>query len=54
MIDDGQVNEVVIDDEVVDDNVEVSKGALSDEDDKSGATYESMLSVGGVEEEVPV
>lgn len=54
--DDGQVNEVVVDVEVVDANVEVTEGALSDEDGKSwsGAADESMLSVGGLEEEVPV
>lgn len=45
--DDGQVNEVDV-------NVEVTQGALSDEDGKSGAADESMLSVGGLEEEVPV
>ena len=45
--DDGQVNEVVVDVEVVDVNVEVTEGALSDEDGKSwsGAADESMLSV---------
>ena len=49
--DDGQVNEVVVDVEVVDVNVEVTEGALSDEDGKSwsGAADES-----GLEEEVPV
>ena len=54
--DDGQVNEVVVDVEVVDVNVEVTEGALSDEDGKSwsGAADESMLSVSGLEEEVPV
>ena len=52
--DDGQVNEVVVDVKVVDVNVEVTEGALSDEDGKSGAADESMLSVGGLEEEVPV
>ena len=35
MIDDGQVNEVVVDAEVVDDNVKVSEGVVNDEDDKS-------------------
>ena len=52
--DDRQVNEVVVDVEVVDVNVEVTEGVLSDEDGKSGAADESMLSVGGMEEEVPV
>ena len=54
MIDGGQVNEVVVDDEVVDDNVEVSEGVVNDEDDRSGAADEGMLSVGGLEDEVPV
>ena len=54
MADDGQGNEVVVDVEVVDVNVEVTEGALSDEDGKSGAADESMLSMDGLEEEVPV
>ena len=54
VIDDGQVNEVVVDAEVVDNNVEVSEGVVNDEDDKSWAADEGMLSVGGLEEEVPV
>ena len=45
---------MVFDVEVVDVNVEVTEGVLSDEDGKSGAADESMLSVGGLEEEVPV
>lgn len=45
---------MVVDVEVVDVNVEVTEGVLSDEDGKSGAADESTLSVGGLEEEVPV
>lgn len=43
---------MVVDDEVVDDNVEVSEGVVNDEDDRLGVVDEGMLLVGGLEEEV--